>query len=173
MVDLKDTAGAVPLVSVSCTTFNHAAYIRQCLDPILSQQTNFPFEIIIHDDASTDGIKEIIEEYVAKYPGIIHPIFQTENQYSKGIRGLPSRYNYPRCRGKYIAICEGDDYWTDPLQLQKQVDFLEAHEDYVMTYHDMDVVDQHGNILQLSPIPSRHKKDASKEDIKALYQALM
>ena len=165
MVDLKDTAGGLPLVSVSCTTYNHVAYIRQCLDPILSQQTNFPFEIVIHDDASTDGTKEIIEEYVAKYPGVIHPIFQKENQYSKGIRGLPSRYNYPRCRGKYIAICEGDDYWTDPLQLQKQVDFLEAHEDYVMTYHDMDLVDQHGVILQQTLIPSRHKKDASKEDL--------
>lgn len=165
MVDLKDSVAGVPLVSISCTTYNHAPYIRQCLDPILGQQTNFPFEIVIHDDASTDGTREIIKEYVAKYPDIIFPVFQTENQYSRGIRGLPSRYNYPRCRGRYIAICEGDDYWTDPLQLQKQVDFLEAHEDYVMTYHDMDVVEQHGSILQQSSIPSRHKKDASKEDL--------
>jgi glycosyltransferase involved in cell wall biosynthesis len=165
MVDLKEGASGVPLVSVSCMTYNHAAYLRQCLDPILAQQTNFPFEIVIHDDASTDGTIDIIEEYVTKHPGIIHPIFQKENQYSKGIRGLPSRFNYPRCRGKYIAVCEGDDYWTDPLQLQKQIDFLEAHDDYVMTYHDMDVVDQHGNILQQSPIPARHKKDASKEDL--------
>ena len=158
MVDLKEGASDIPLVSVSCMTYNHAAYLRQCLDPILAQQTSFPFEIVIHDDASTDGTIGIIEEYVAKYPGIIIPIYQKENQYSKGIRGLPSRYNYPRCRGKYIAVCEGDDYWTDPQQLQKQVDFLEAHEDYVMTYHDMDVVDQHGSILQQSRIPSRHKK---------------
>lgn len=165
MVNLKDTTGGSPLVSVSCTTYNHAAYIRQCLDPILGQQTNFPFEIVIHDDASTDGTREIIEEYVAKYPDIIFPIFQKENQYSKGIRGLPSRYNYPRCRGRYIAICEGDDYWTDPLQLQKQVDFLEAHDDYVMTYHDMVVVDQDSIIIEKSPIPSRHKKDASTEDL--------
>src|SRR5688572_19782896 len=125
MVDLKDEAGGLPLVSVSCMTYNHAPYIRQCLDPTLNQQTKFAFEIVIHDDASTDGTKEIIEEYAARYPGIIVPLFQKENQYSKGIRGLPSRFNYPRCRGRYIAICEGDDYWTDPLQLQKQVDFLE------------------------------------------------
>lgn len=92
-------------------------------------------------------------------------MFQKENQYSKGVRGLPSRYNYPRCRGKYIAVCEGDDSWTDPLQLQKQVDFLETHEDYVMTYHDVDVVDQNDIILQQDPIPARHKKDASQEDL--------
>ncbi|MDQ3016638.1 MAG: glycosyltransferase [Bacteroidota bacterium] len=165
MVAIKDGDGGLPLVSVSCMTYNHAPFIRQCLDPILGQQTNFPFEIVIHDDASTDGTKEIIEEYVARHPGIIFPIFQQENQYSKGIRGIPSRYNYPRCRGKYIAVCEGDDYWTDPLQLQKQVDFLEMHDDYVMTYHDMDVVDQNGIILQQDPIHPRHKRDASQEDL--------
>ena len=165
MVDLKDGASDLPLVSVSCMTYNHAPYIRQCLDPIIGQQTNFPFEIVIHDDASTDGTKEIIEEYATRYPGIIIPLFQKENQYSKGIRGLPSRFNYPRCRGRYIAICEGDDYWTDPLQLQKQVDFLEAHDDYVMTYHDVDVVDENGDVVKTDTIPSRHKKDASKEDL--------
>lgn len=165
MVDIKDGESDLPLVSVSCMTYNHAPYIRQCLDPILGQQTNFLFEIVIHDDASMDGTKEIIEEYVARYPGIIFPMFQEENQYSKGIRGIPSRFNYPRCRGRYIAICEGDDYWTDPYQLQKQVDFLETHDDYVMTYHDVDVVDEKGEVLQQESIQPRHKKDASKEDL--------
>src|SRR5262245_28919719 len=138
MGDLEVTK---PLVSISCMTYNHAAFIRTCLDHLLVQKTNFPFEIMIHDDASTDGTREIIEEYVSKYPEIIFPFYQKENQYSKGVRGLSSRYNYPRCRGKYVAICEGDDYWTDPYKLQKQVDFLESHEDYVMAYHDFRALD--------------------------------
>src|SRR5690554_5550369 len=119
-----------PLVSISCITYNHAPYIRQCLDSFLMQECDFDFEILIHDDASTDGTQEIIKEYVQKYPNIIKPIFQTENQYSKGVRGIMARFNFPRAKGKYIALCEGDDYWTDPLKLQKQVDFLEKNPEY-------------------------------------------
>ena len=123
-------------VSICSITFNHAPYIRQCLDGFLMQKCNFKFEILIHDDSSTDGTQEIIREYVEKYPEIIKPIFQTENQWSQGIRNIQSRYNFPRAKGKYIALCEGDDYWTDPLKLQKQVDFLEENEDYVMCFHN-------------------------------------
>lgn len=118
------------LVSISCITYNQAPFIRACLDGFLMQKTSFPFEIIIHDDASTDGTKEIIEEYVTKYPDIIFPMFQEENQYSKGVRGMMAKFNFPRSKGKYIALCEGDDYWTDPLKLQKQVDFLEVNGEY-------------------------------------------
>ena len=119
-----------PLLSISCITYNQADFIRECLDSFLMQQVNFPIEIVIHDDASSDGTRAIIEEYQAKYPDIIYPMFQEENQYSKGLRGMMIRYNFPRCRGKYIACCEGDDYWKDPLKLQKQVDFMEMHTDY-------------------------------------------
>ena len=123
-----------PLLSISCLTYSHEPYIRECLEGFLMQKTTFSFEVIIHDDASTDGTKEIIEEYTAKYPDIIFPIFQKENQYSKGIK--PTwEFNFPRCRGKYIALCEGDDYWTDPYKLQKQVDFLEANKDYNLVGH--------------------------------------
>lgn len=121
------------LVSVSCITYNHAPYIRQCLDGFMMQQTNFLFEVLIHDDASTDGTTEIIREYAAKYPDIIKPLYEEENQWLKGRRGS-AVFNFPRAKGKYIALCEGDDYWTDPLKLQKQVDFLESHPDYTMCF---------------------------------------
>lgn len=112
------------LVSVLCTAYNHEPYLRQCLDGIVMQQTDFRFEAIIHEDASTDGTRAIIEEYAERYPDIIVPIYQTENQYSKG--NLYQRILFPSARGKYIALCEGDDFWTDPLKLQKQTDMLKA-----------------------------------------------
>lgn len=122
-------------VSICCITYNHAPFIRQCLDGFLMQQCNFGFEVLIHDDASTDGTQEIIKEYQKKYPDIIKPIFQIENQYSKGIRGMNLRFNFPRAQGKYIALCEGDDYWTDPLKLQKQVDYMQTHPNTVFLTH--------------------------------------
>lgn len=122
----------IPLVSISCITFNHAPYLRECFDGFLMQQADFQFEVVVHDDASTDGTREVIEEYTAKYPDIFVPMYQTENQYSQGVRGMMARFNFPRCKGKYIALCEGDDYWTDALKLQKQVDFLESNQDYVL-----------------------------------------
>ena len=97
------------------------------------QKTTFPFEVLIHDDASTDGTAGIIKEYEVKYPNIIKPIYQKENQYSKGIKISPT-FQYPRAKGKYIALCEGDDYWIDPYKLQKQVDFLETHSEYGLCY---------------------------------------
>lgn len=136
------------LVSVCSITYNHAPYIRQCLDGILMQQTNFKYEIIINDDFSTDGTTEIIQEYVEKYPEIIKPIFHDENLFSKGVRGMFANFCFPRAKGKYIAMCEGDDYWIDPLKLQKQVDFLEANPEYVMIHtsfsflKDEDIVEE-------------------------------
>lgn len=130
------------LVSISCITYNHASYIRECLDGFLMQQCNFSFEVLIHDDASTDGTQEIIKEYQEKYPDIIKPIFQVENQYSKGLRGVMARFNFPRAQGKYIALCEGDDYWADPLKLQRQVDFMEENEDYIGCFTNAIVKDK-------------------------------
>ena len=116
-----------PIVSVVCCTYNHESYIRQCLEGFVMQKTNFAFEVLVHDDASTDKTVDIIREYETKYPDIIKPIYQTENQYSKGIR-INAIFNYPRAKGKYLALCEGDDYWIDPLKLQKQVDFMVVNE---------------------------------------------
>lgn len=127
-----------PLVSISCVSYNHATFIRHCLDGMLMQKTSFPIEILIHDDCSTDGTTEIIKEYEAKYPSLIFALYENENQYSKG--AWVDGFNYRRAKGKYIAYCEGDDYWTDPLKLQKQVDFMEAHPDYSVCFHGIDVV---------------------------------
>ena len=111
------------------------------------QKINFPIEILIYDDASTDGTQGIIREYEKKYPDIIKPIYQKENQYSKGIK-VSLVYNYSRAKGKYIALCEGDDYWTDPYKLQKQVDFLESHPDYVMCSHRFNQYIQEKELLE-------------------------
>jgi len=124
-----------PLVSVCCITYKHKPYIRDTIEGFLMQKTTFPIEIIIHDDASTDGTADIIREYEQKYPEIIKPIYQKENQWSKGIRPSPT-YVWPKAHGKYIALCEGDDYWTDPYKLQKQVDFLEGNPEYSLCFHD-------------------------------------
>lgn len=121
------------MVTIRCLVYNHEPYIRQCLEGFVMQNTNFRFEAIVHDDASTDGTAAIIKEYAEKYPDIIKPIFETENQYSKR-DGSIRRIMDEHMHGKYIAFCEGDDYWTDPLKLQKQVNFLESHLEYIMSH---------------------------------------
>ena len=123
-----------PRLSVVCLAYNAAPYIRQALDGFLMQKTRFPFEVLIHDDASTDGTADIIREYAERFPDIVRPVFQRENQFSKGV-AASSAFLWPLIRGKYVAMCEGDDYWTDPLKLQKQVDWLDAHPDSSVCFH--------------------------------------
>jgi len=121
-------------VSVFCLAYNHEKYIRKCLDGFVMQKTTFPFEVLVHDDASTDNTAEIIREYAQKYPDIIKPILQTENQYSKGVR-IIATFLRDKAAGEYVAWCEGDDCWTDCNKLQKQIDFLDSHPDYSCCYH--------------------------------------
>lgn len=128
-----------PLVSICCITYNHENYIRDAIEGFLMQKTTFPLEIIIHDDASTDGTAEIIRYYAVQNPDTIKPILQTTNQFSTGTKPL-AQIVFPLAKGKYIAICEGDDYWTDPQKLQKQVDFMEENPDYSMCFHNAIVV---------------------------------
>ena len=119
-----------PLVSITCLAYNHEKYIRDCLEGFLFQKTNFPFEVLVHDDASTDTTPVILKEYAAKYPDIIKPILRETNLHSvPGHRSL-NLINLDRAQGKYVAMCEGDDFWCSPYKLQKQFDFMEAHPDY-------------------------------------------
>jgi glycosyltransferase involved in cell wall biosynthesis len=122
-----------PLVSICCAVYNHEAYISATLDGFLMQECDFEYEILIHDDASTDKSADIIREYEAEYPHIIFPIYQSENQYSQGKKY--SDLNYERARGKYVALCEGDDYWTSPKKLAMQVKLLEENPEYELCFH--------------------------------------
>lgn len=128
-----------PKVSIICITYNQEKYVRQALDGFVMQKTNFPFEVIIHDDASTDKTADIIREYQAKYPEIIKPIFQTVNQFSQGKDPI-IHFMLDKIQGQYVAINEGDDYWTDENKLQKQADFLDAHPDFSVCFHPVRVV---------------------------------
>lgn len=123
------------MASISCLTFNHASYIRQALDSFLMQKTDFAYEILVHDDASTDGTADILREYADRYPNQVKPLIQTQNQYSRGIDNISGAFNFPRVQGKYIFMCDGDDYWLSPDKLQKQVDYMEAHPDCTLCIH--------------------------------------
>lgn len=130
MKNIQDIA-----VTVICTAYNHENYIKTALDGFVMQKTNFSFEVLVHDDASTDKTADIIREYAEKYPDIIVPVIQTENQYSKNVR-ITNDILLPMARGKYIAFCEGDDFWTNEDKLQIQYDFLESHFDYIACVHN-------------------------------------
>lgn len=141
------------VVSVCCITYNHAKYIKQCLDGIIAQKTSFKYEIIINDDCSTDGTTEIVKRYADEYPELIRPIFHEENQWSKGIKRILATFVYPQAKGKYIALCEGDDYWIDPYKLQKQVAILENNIDCSLvlsngytgpSYKDRNIINPYG-----------------------------
>lgn len=152
-----------PLVSIRCLVYNHEPYLRQCLDGFVMQKTTFPFEAIVHDDASTDGSAAIIREYAEKYPDIIKPIYETENQFSKHDGSMHRKIEaavHPK--SIYIALCEGDDYWTDPHKLQIQVDFLESHPDFSLTVHEYTEWDEKKKTYR--PHQIRLLKD-TKEDL--------
>ena len=146
-VEVKEYPNKVkpePLVSVCIMTYNHVNYIKDCLDGILMQITNFDFEILLGEDNSYDGTREICVEYAQKYPDKIR-LFLHHRENNIKINGSPTGrfnflYNLYSAGGKYIALCEGDDYWTDPYKLQKQVNFLEGNEEYGMCAHDVKTI---------------------------------
>lgn len=144
--EIKDhwVDGDTVIASIVCPTYNQKDYIIEALDSFLSQKTNFRFEVVVHDDASTDGTTEIVQCYAARYPNIIRLIVQTENQYSQGKRVLQLALKH--ARGIFVALCDGDDYWDDVEKLQKQVDFLQNNPEYVITYHRAIPFDKNGFI---------------------------
>ncbi len=123
------------LVSICCTAYNHERYLRDALESFVTQQTDFAFEVLVNDDASTDATAGIMREYAERYPDIVRPFYQEKNLYSRDIDIYHTVF-YPVARGRYIAMCEGDDYWCDPTKLQRQVDWLEAHPDYAACVHN-------------------------------------
>ena len=132
------------LVAIKCLVYNHEPYLRDCFEGFVMQKTNFRFVAVVHDDCSTDNSAAIIREYEAKYPEIFRPIYETENQWSKhdGSLDMVVDEALKTTSAKYIALCEGDDYWTDPYKLQKQVDFLESHPECAVCFHPVMVHDQ-------------------------------
>jgi len=127
-----------PLVSICCITYNHRDYIKRALDGFIMQKTDFNYEICLGEDESDDGTREQCQDYAEQYPDKIRLFLRSREDVIKLDGRATGRYNFiatlNECRGKYIAICEGDDYWTDPNKLQKQVDFLEANPDYSVGY---------------------------------------
>ncbi|NLI22491.1 MAG: glycosyltransferase [Clostridiales bacterium] len=130
------------LVSVCCVAYNHAPYIDRAVEGFLAQRTRFAYEVILHDDASTDGTAEAIRRWAALRPDLIRPILQTENQHSRGISVM--ELALAQARGRYIALCEGDDCWTSPDKLEKQVQYLQAHPDCSLCLHAADIIDPAG-----------------------------
>lgn len=146
-------------VSVICLAYNHEAYIRQALEGFAMQRTNFAFQVLVHDDASTDRTAEIIREYEKRYPDLIRPIYQNENQYSQGVN-IGEVFLSQRIRGKYIALCEGDDYWVSPYKLQKEYDALEAHPEVDICAHSSWVL-----------YPDGRKEESVVSDVDVLLSA--
>lgn len=166
---------AKPMVSICCATFNQASYIEKTLEGFLKQEVDFPIEVLVHDDVSTDGTRELVQRYATAHPDIITAVLPDENQYSKGVNVLAKLR--AAARGKYIALCEGDDYWVDPRKLSLQVAALEADPDVVMTGHRVVAVDQKGNELRYytsrNPFNKRPlERDFSADELRALKRVI-
>jgi hypothetical protein len=139
--------GAVPVVSVFCITYNHEKFIRDAIEGFLMQETTFPVEIFIHDDASTDGTAQIVKEYAEKYPQLFWTVLQTENQWAKGNTKILFEY-LSKQRGQFIAMCEGDDFWTLAKKLYIQVEYLRNNPACSCTFHLASTADEAGKQTQ-------------------------
>lgn len=150
-------------VSIVCLAYNQEAYIKDALEGFIAQETDFPFEVIVHDDASTDNTSQIIKQYAERFPDLITPILQKENQFGKG-RRIIRDIVLPITHGDYIALCEGDDYWISKHKLQKQYDALAHYEECAICLHNSLVMDYGCNALYLSE-PDSGDRSKSVEEI--------
>jgi hypothetical protein len=139
--------GTLPVVSIWCITYNHANFIRDAIEGFLIQETTFPVEIFIHDDASTDGTADIVREYAAKYPQLFWTVLQKENQWSRGNGKILFNYLIQQ-RGVFIALCEGDDFWTSHDKLEAQVEYMRHNQSCSCCFHLASVIDERGNLTQ-------------------------
>jgi len=158
-----------PMVSVHVSTYQHADFIHDCMEGVLMQETDFPVEIIIGEDESDDGTREICKEYADRYPEKIR-LFLHRRENNISVHGqstgrFQNIYSKFKCRGKYIAVCEGDDYWNDEFKIHKQVSFLSSHNMYVASHHDAIVIDKKGDLLHSSHIPQKNKKDFAEDEL--------
>ncbi len=155
-----------PWVSVFVPAYNHAPFIGQCLEAILDQVTDFPIEIIVNDDASTDETPAILTSYQQRHPALFKchlqktNLFRAHRRFEGQLHGI--------ARGAYMAQCDGDDYWRDPDKLQKQVDFLEGHPEYVMSFHDAIEIDVHGGLLRPHNLPDAARRDYTADELRCL-----
>ena len=163
IADQEWPEGTKPVVTIRCTTYNHVRFIGKCVEGFLMQETTFPVEIVFHDDASTDGTQEFIQQLLERFPPLIKAILQPKNLRPRGLRR--GEFLAPMLRGDYIAFCEGDDYWTDPEKLQKQVDFLEANPEYVLRRHDIFEVDEHDTVLRESALSRDRRRDHRRDEL--------
>ena len=154
--------GVMPVVSICCITYQHVNFLRDAIDGFLMQETTFPVEIIIRDDASTDGTAEVVKEYVVKYPQLIRTILHAENQYSKGKRAFPETFAV--ARGEFIALCEGDDYWTVNNKLEKQFQYLVSYPYAAGVFHRGSVVNEIGEKMPFWWDNRNYEKTFSQED---------
>lgn len=151
-------------VTILCLTYNHEKFIRDCLDGFVKQKTRFPFEAIVVDDASTDTTPLIVREYARSYPNIIKPIYKPVHNHLSGLREILDHL-FASVQSEYVAMCDGDDYWTDHFQLQKQVDFLDTHPEYVVCYHNAVIINEAGEKIADSILGAEDKKDFSGEEL--------
>lgn len=164
--DQEGYGEVAPTVSILVATYNHVGFVSRCLDSILAQETSFPVEIIIHDDASTDGTQNVIETYAGRFPGHIRTVLQTVNQRSRGRNTWPPLHKI--ATGQFIAYCDGDDYWVNPHKLSIQVGFLTANPEFALSFHDAIQVNEDGLIIESDNRLPAGKRDYSSEELRTL-----
>lgn len=152
------------ILTAYCLAYNHEKYIKKTLEGFVNQQTSYKYRVIVHDDASTDGTASIIKDYAEKYPDIIVPFLQKENQYSKHL-DIFDYFIKPLLEGKYVAICEGDDYWCDPNKLQRQIDFLENNPDFSACVHNTEKIKEDGSSTGMFYNSSTKDREISTDEI--------